>query len=470
MSIGGGSLEEYVRLTGALQGQPGVRGIEVDLSGPDEELERPMLGAHADRVSEVVGAVARMSLVPVFAKVPGGIDVVPIAIASARAGATGLTLTGSPPAFVVDASSMRPTLGGGSGWLSGPCLKPLTLRAIADVVRALPRMPLVASGGIATSHDAIEAIIAGATAVQVGVAALIDPTAPVSIAQGIAAELKRRSLLSPMQLRGANPTAEATTHVIPRPDQPLIVALDVSDLDDAERLATALAPEVGMLKVGFELFWAHGPEAVRRMTPHGPVFMDSKLHDIPTTVEHASANIARLGVRMFNVHALGGEAMMRAALEGAKRGADAAGVAMPLVIAVTVLSSQAGDDLASPASLAWEAKAAGLDGVVVSGAGRARRPRGMRRRVLSGRAGHPSRGHERSRSGACADAARCDRAGRGLPRGRSRDHHRGRSRRRRARDPARGSLKPAGHTVRRRFVRCRMPCVYSPRSRTFHRS
>jgi len=155
--------------------------------------------------------------------------------------------------------------------------------------------------------------------------------------------------------------------VIPRPDRPVIVALDVSELEEAERLAIALGPEVGMLKIGFELFWAHGPEAVRRIIPHGPVFMDSKLHDIPTTVERASANIARLGVRMFNVHALGGEAMMRAALEGAKRGADAAGVPMPLVTAVTVLSSQSGDDLASPASLAWEAKSAGLDGVVVSG-------------------------------------------------------------------------------------------------------
>jgi len=155
--------------------------------------------------------------------------------------------------------------------------------------------------------------------------------------------------------------------MIPRPEAPVIVALDVSDLDEAERLASVLAPEVGMLKIGFELFWAHGPEAVRRIMLHGPVFMDSKLHDIPTTVERASANIARLGVRMFNVHALGGDAMMRAALEGAKRGADAGGVAMPLVIAVTVLSSQGGEELASPASLAWEAKEAGLDGVVVSG-------------------------------------------------------------------------------------------------------
>jgi orotidine-5'-phosphate decarboxylase len=155
--------------------------------------------------------------------------------------------------------------------------------------------------------------------------------------------------------------------VIPPPANPIAVALDVSDLDEADALARALGPHVGLLKIGFELFWAYGPEAVRRIVPHGQVFMDAKLHDIPTTVERASATIARLGVRMFNVHALGGEPMMRAALDGAKRGADAAGVAMPLVVAVTVLSSHTGEGLASPASLAWEAKEAGLDGVVVSG-------------------------------------------------------------------------------------------------------
>ena len=127
--------------------------------------------------------------------------------------------------------------------------------------------------------------------------------------------------------------------MIPRPTRPMALALDVSDLDEAERLARLLTPEVGLLKVGLELFWAHGPEAVHRIGAQGPVFVDCKLHDIPNTVERASANVARLGVHMFNVHALGGDAMMRAALDGAKRGADDAGVAMPLVLGVTVLSS-----------------------------------------------------------------------------------------------------------------------------------
>jgi orotidine-5'-phosphate decarboxylase len=154
--------------------------------------------------------------------------------------------------------------------------------------------------------------------------------------------------------------------VRPRPDNPLIVALDVSDLDRAAELAERLGPHAGMLKVGLELFSAAGPDSVGAVAAHGPVFLDLKLHDIPNTVERASANVAKLGVRMFNVHALGGEAMMRAAVGGARRGADSVGAAMPLVLGVTVLSSLA-EGLTSPASLAFEAKAAGLDGVVASG-------------------------------------------------------------------------------------------------------
>ena len=155
--------------------------------------------------------------------------------------------------------------------------------------------------------------------------------------------------------------------MIPRPESPLVVALDVSDVARAEQLALDLSPHVGMLKVGLELAWAHGPDVVRRVGVHAPVFVDAKLHDIPNTVERAAANIARLGVAMLTVHALGGDAMMRAAVAGSARGADEGGHAMPLVVAVTVLSSMSGEELASPASLAFEAKSAGLDGVVVSG-------------------------------------------------------------------------------------------------------
>jgi orotidine-5'-phosphate decarboxylase len=145
------------------------------------------------------------------------------------------------------------------------------------------------------------------------------------------------------------------------------VALDISDLDSAEAMGERLHGEAGVLKVGLELFAARGPEAVTRLRAFGPVFLDVKLHDIPNTVEGAARSCARLGIAMMTVHALGGEAMVRAAVRGAIRGADEAGHPIPMVLAVTVLSSLAGEGLASPSSLAFEAVAAGASGVVVSG-------------------------------------------------------------------------------------------------------
>jgi orotidine-5'-phosphate decarboxylase len=155
--------------------------------------------------------------------------------------------------------------------------------------------------------------------------------------------------------------------VIPRPAEPLIVALDTSDLDAAERLARSLSGQVGILKVGLELFTAHGAAAVERVRTASPVFLDLKLHDIPTTVERAARNCARLGVAMMTVHALGGEAMVRAAVRGARQGSEDADVEEPMVLAVTVLSSLSEAAMASPASLAFEAHAAGAMGAIVSG-------------------------------------------------------------------------------------------------------
>ena len=155
--------------------------------------------------------------------------------------------------------------------------------------------------------------------------------------------------------------------MIPRPENPLIVALDVSDLDAAEALARSLEGRVGLLKVGLELFAGHGPAAVLRLRTYAPVFLDVKLHDIPSTVEGAARNCARMGVDMVTVHALGGEAMIAAAARGAAQGAEGSGHPMPRILAVTVLSSLAGESLATAASLAYESTAAGATGVVVSG-------------------------------------------------------------------------------------------------------
>jgi dihydroorotate dehydrogenase (NAD+) catalytic subunit len=202
VSIAGTMLEEFVRLTSLLQGRPEVSAIEVRLSEPDDELRRDVLGAHPDRAAEIVGAVARMSLVPVLAKLP----VIPdglsdLAWAVVRAGAHGVTLVDSPPALGVDAGRLRPALGPVTGWLSGPAMKPLTLRAVFEVAQALPGVPIVAVGGVRSGADAIELLLAGAWAVQVGTATLVDPAAPVHVANGVLDYLKRERIATPADVR-----------------------------------------------------------------------------------------------------------------------------------------------------------------------------------------------------------------------------------------------------------------------------
>jgi dihydroorotate dehydrogenase (NAD+) catalytic subunit len=202
VSIGGGALDEFVRLTSLLQGRPEVAAIEVNLSGPDEELGRAELGAHLDRTAEIAGAVARMTLVPVFAKIPlHAPDLVEVSRAAVRAGVHGLTLGGPPPAVAVDARRLRPSLGSVVGWLSGPAVKPLTLRAVLEVSSALPDVPVVAVGGVRSGEDAVECMLAGAWAVQVGTATLVDPAAPVAIAQGVARFLKTKGVAAPADIR-----------------------------------------------------------------------------------------------------------------------------------------------------------------------------------------------------------------------------------------------------------------------------
>jgi dihydroorotate dehydrogenase (NAD+) catalytic subunit len=203
VSIAGESLEEFVRVTSLLQGRAEVSAIEVRLSEPDEELGRVTLGAYPDRAAEIAGAVARMSLVPIFAKLPAlSADLVEVAHAVVRAGAHGITLIDPPPALSVDVARLRPMLGSVTGWLSGPAIAPLTRHAVHAVSRAMPDVPILASGGVRTGSDAVELMLAGAWAVQVGTAVLVDPAAAVDVARGAAEYLKDKGLGSPADIRG----------------------------------------------------------------------------------------------------------------------------------------------------------------------------------------------------------------------------------------------------------------------------
>jgi len=153
----------------------------------------------------------------------------------------------------------------------------------------------------------------------------------------------------------------------------IIVALDVETMAGALKLVDQLSADVGAFKIGKQLFTATGPDAVRLIHGRGgKVFLDLKFHDIPTTVAKASAEAARLGAFMFNMHALGGAAMMRESVQAVR----ALPGAQPLMIAVTVLTSMGEGDLKPlgidlpvdelVVRLARLAKEAGMSGVVAS--------------------------------------------------------------------------------------------------------
>ena len=120
----------------------------------------------------------------------------------------------------------------------------------------------------------------------------------------------------------------------------IVLALDLDSDREALAVVDELTGSVGMFKVGHQLFTAYGPDIVRRIVGQGGrVFLDLKYHDIPNTVAKASAEAVKLGVALFNVHALGGADMMKAAAASAREAADAMGRPVPIVLAVTVLTS-----------------------------------------------------------------------------------------------------------------------------------
>lgn len=202
-SVAGSSLSEYVDVTSAMHLKTGVVAIEVCLSSADDEREGEPFYARPERLVEVVGAVARMSRVPVFAKLPPILPgLVDIAHQCVRAGAFGLTLVDAVPALAVDASRLRTRTATPIGGLSGPAVKPIALAAVYQVARALPDVPIMGVGGVATGEDAVEFLLAGAWAVQVGTAMLLDPSAHVEIARGIVAYLRDKGIASPNDLRG----------------------------------------------------------------------------------------------------------------------------------------------------------------------------------------------------------------------------------------------------------------------------
>jgi dihydroorotate dehydrogenase (NAD+) catalytic subunit len=182
-----------------------VVALEVNLSCPNVEA-RAHVFAHAPETTRAATRAVVDALggsVPVFAKLsPNVADVVEIAGAALDAGATGLTLVNTVMGLVVDASARAPRLGAGGGGLSGPPIKPIALRAVWDVSRAYPGVPIIGTGGVSTGEDAVEMLLTGASAVGVGTATFLDPRATLRIVDELRAWCARNDVARARDLIG----------------------------------------------------------------------------------------------------------------------------------------------------------------------------------------------------------------------------------------------------------------------------
>ncbi|WP_433325463.1 dihydroorotate dehydrogenase [Spirillospora sp. CA-294931] len=180
VSIAGNSVEEFGELARRLRGVSGIAAIEVNVACPNVEDRGRMFGWHPSAAASVIRNVRAMARpgVPVLAKLaPDVTDIVTIALACVDAGADGLTLINTMEGMAIDPGTLRPALTGVSGGLSGPAIRPIAVRCVYQVHAALPGVPIVGVGGIASGLDALEFVLAGASAVAVGTATFHDPTA-----------------------------------------------------------------------------------------------------------------------------------------------------------------------------------------------------------------------------------------------------------------------------------------------------
>lgn len=192
VSIWGTSVETYEKAAAMLAGAEGVLAVEVNLSCPNTHAGRAIF-AHDPVMTEEVMAASAAAGLPRWAKLSPNTDVVPIAEAAVRGGADAVTLVNTVLGMAIDTRTRRYVLGSGErgGGLSGAAIHPVAVRAVHDVHRALPDLPIVGVGGVVDGESAVELLLAGASAVQVGTATFADPKAPVQVLAGVRRWLER---------------------------------------------------------------------------------------------------------------------------------------------------------------------------------------------------------------------------------------------------------------------------------------
>jgi dihydroorotate dehydrogenase (NAD+) catalytic subunit len=196
VNILGDSVAEYAEITSRLAGVPGIAGIEVNISCPNVKKGGVAFGTDPTMAVAVTGAVKDKADVPVMVKLsPNVSDITVIAKAVEDAGADAISLINTLIGMAIDVRTRRPALANIIGGLSGPAIKPIALRMVYQVAKVVS-IPIVGIGGIESAEDALEFMLAGATAVQIGTANFINPRACEEVLEGIDAYARAENLLS----------------------------------------------------------------------------------------------------------------------------------------------------------------------------------------------------------------------------------------------------------------------------------
>jgi dihydroorotate dehydrogenase (NAD+) catalytic subunit len=203
VNIAGETVEEFGELAARLDGVPGVSGLELNVSCPNVAVGGMLFGQDPKQAAAVTRAVLRKTTLPVIVKLtPNVTDVVAVAQAVADAGADAICLINTVQGMAIDIRTRRPILSTVFGGLSGPAIKPIALRMVYQVAGAVD-VPIVGCGGIRSSEDAVEFIMAGATAVEVGTATFANPRAPLEVLEGMERWLAQAGVKEISELVGA---------------------------------------------------------------------------------------------------------------------------------------------------------------------------------------------------------------------------------------------------------------------------
>ena len=203
VNIAGETVEEYAVIAERLDLVEGVSGIEVNISCPNIRAGGAEFGVRPDTAAAVTAAVRKATTLPIMVKLtPNTSELTAVAEAVAGEGADALTLINTLKGMAIDIYSRKPILGNITGGLSGPAIKPVALYMVYEVSKVVT-IPVIGCGGISTAADALEFIMAGATAVQTGTAGFSNPSAPVEILEGIEDFMTKKQIHSIDEIIGA---------------------------------------------------------------------------------------------------------------------------------------------------------------------------------------------------------------------------------------------------------------------------